>query len=250
MPGLVEHFAELKDPRVERSQRHSLLAIVTIALCGVICGAESWVEIEQFGQAKADWFASFLDLPQGIPSHDTFGRVFARLDAQQFEACFPDWMRAVVGVLPAHGLALARHCAGRQDGAPLARASSRQGRAASGQLVSAWASANRLVLAQVALDDKSTEITALPLLVRPLARSACARWRARGRPRAHRRDGLASGRSLSRAWPKRLSTCSREKENQPTRYADGQDTFALARAGALQGGRGGRAPPPGAAPLL
>ncbi len=70
MRGLVERFAALEDPRVERAGRHSLLAVVTIARCGVICGADSWVEIEQFGHAKADWFATFLDVPTGIPSHD------------------------------------------------------------------------------------------------------------------------------------------------------------------------------------
>ncbi len=100
MHGLVERFAALEDPRVERAGRHSLLAVVTIARCGVICGADSWVEIEHFGHAKADWFATFLDVPNGIPSHDPFGRVFARLDARAFAACFAEWMQAVAGVLP------------------------------------------------------------------------------------------------------------------------------------------------------
>jgi hypothetical protein len=102
MPSLVEHFAVLIDPRVERAKRHSLLAIVTIALCGMICGAESWVEIEQFGRAKEGWFAPVLDLPHGIPSHDTFGRVFARLDAQVFEACVAEWMNMQLPSLQVH----------------------------------------------------------------------------------------------------------------------------------------------------
>ncbi len=110
MQGLVEHFAEVAEPRVERAKRPSLLAVGTMALtmarCGGICGAASWVEIEPFGQAKADWFATFLDLLHGIPSHDTFGRVFAHLDARQFEACFADWMRAVAQVLPLEVIAL------------------------------------------------------------------------------------------------------------------------------------------------
>src|SRR5260370_32663135 len=86
MGALLEHFAALEDPRVERARAHSLLALVTMALCGVIGGAESWVEIAEVGQVKADWFATFLDLPNGIPSHDTFGREFAHLDAAQIAA--------------------------------------------------------------------------------------------------------------------------------------------------------------------
>ena len=85
---LQEHFATLADPRVERTKQHQLLAIITIALCAVICGADTWVDVEEFGYAKRGWLETFLDLPNGIPSHDTFGRVFARLDPEQFQACF------------------------------------------------------------------------------------------------------------------------------------------------------------------
>ena len=97
--SIAAHFGDLDDPRVERTKRHSVLAIVTIALCGVICGAESWVQIEEFGLAQEGWFSSFLDVPRGIPSHDTFGRVFAALDPEQFEACFRSWVASIVGVL-------------------------------------------------------------------------------------------------------------------------------------------------------
>jgi hypothetical protein len=98
---LQEHFATLIDPRVERTKRHQLLAIITIALCAVICGADTWVDIEEFGYAKRAWLETFLDLPNGIPSHDTFGRVFARLDPEQFQACFLSWVQAINTVLPA-----------------------------------------------------------------------------------------------------------------------------------------------------
>ncbi len=86
--SLSTHFAALDDPRVERTKRHRLLDVLTSALCAVICRADTWVEVEEFGKAKEAWFATFLELEQGIPSHDTFGRVFARLDPEQFGRCF------------------------------------------------------------------------------------------------------------------------------------------------------------------
>jgi DDE_Tnp_1-associated len=90
-------FAALEDPRVERPWWHSLEAIVAIALCAVICGADGWVEIAECGKAKEAWFATILDLPHDTPSHDTFGRVFAALDPDQFEACFREWVAGVGG---------------------------------------------------------------------------------------------------------------------------------------------------------
>jgi hypothetical protein len=87
-------FSQVEDPRVERTKRHRLRDIIILAICGVICGAEGWVEIEEFGKAKEAWFTALLRLPHGIPSHDTFGRVFAHLDPRQFEASFLDWVEA------------------------------------------------------------------------------------------------------------------------------------------------------------
>jgi predicted transposase YbfD/YdcC len=175
MGALLEHVAALEDPRVERARLHSLLAIVTIALCGVIGGAESWVEIAEFGRIKADWFATFLDLPHGIPAHDTCGRVFAHVDAAQFEACFAAWMQAVAEGLPLEPLPSAP--AGTDvialDGKTLRRSHARRAGKEALHLVSAWASANRLVLAQVAVADKSNAITAFPQLVRQLELNGC-----------------------------------------------------------------------------
>ena len=93
--SIAGHFEGLDDPRVERTRRHSLAAILTIALCAVICGADSWVEVEQFGHAKKEWLATVVDLPHGSPSHDTFGRVFAALDPEQFAAGFRSWVQGV-----------------------------------------------------------------------------------------------------------------------------------------------------------
>jgi hypothetical protein len=93
---LVEHFSEIEDPRIERTKRHKLVDILTIAVLAVICGADSWVAMESFGQAKLKWLKRILELPNGIPSHDTFARVFARLNPEQFQQCFLHWVRSLV----------------------------------------------------------------------------------------------------------------------------------------------------------
>ena len=162
---LADHFASLEDPRVERTRLHPLLSIVTIAICAVIGGAESWEDIELFGEAKADWFATFLDLPHGIPSHDTFNRVFAALDPVQFRTCFLRWMQAVAEVLPAQTIAV--------DGKTVRRSHDRESGKGAIHMVSAWATANHVVLAQLKVDEKSNEITAVPDLLRSLALAGC-----------------------------------------------------------------------------
>src|SRR5437773_7803664 len=92
---IEQHFASLKDPRTGNAQRHELLDILVIAICATICGADGWTDVEQWGQANAAWLRTFLSLPHGIPSHDTFGRVFARIDPQAFRDCFLSWVRAI-----------------------------------------------------------------------------------------------------------------------------------------------------------
>ncbi|MEO7000272.1 MAG: ISAs1 family transposase [Ktedonobacterales bacterium] len=163
--ALTEHFAGLDDPRVERTQLHPLLSIVVIALCAVIAGAETWEDIALFGETKTAWLGTFLALPHGIPSHDTFNRVFAALDPAQFQAGFASWMQAVAEVLPAQVIAV--------DGKTVRRSHDRAHGKAAIHMVSAWASANRLVLGQVKVDDKSNEITAIPLLLKQLALTGC-----------------------------------------------------------------------------
>lgn len=90
-------FAQVEDPRMDRTKLHRLRDIIIIAICGVICGADGWVDIEAFGKAKEDWLTGLLQLPNGIPSHDTFGRVFAQLDPKQFEASFVEWVQGISG---------------------------------------------------------------------------------------------------------------------------------------------------------
>lgn len=157
--SVARYFADLPDPRVDRTKKHRLADILIIALCAVICGADSWEEVERFGQAKADWLKRFLALPNGIPSHDTFYRVFARLDPTKFGACVAGWM---AGVSEAAGL---RHIA--IDGKAV-RSAPRNTFSGCLHLVSAWAAENRLILGQQAVADGSHEIAAIPELLRVL----------------------------------------------------------------------------------
>jgi predicted transposase YbfD/YdcC len=162
---LARSFAALVDPRVERTRHHQLLDIVLIAICAVICGAEGWVEVEAFGKTKKKWLQTFLALPNGIPSHDTFGRVFAALDAAEFQRCFMEWVQAVSVLTAGQVVAI--------DGKTLRRSHDRRRGKAALHLVSAWATANRVVLGQVATQAKSNEITAIPELLKLLALKGC-----------------------------------------------------------------------------
>jgi predicted transposase YbfD/YdcC len=151
------HFGDLKDPRMERTRLHNLLDIVVIAICAVICGAEGWLDIEAYGLAKYDWLKTFLELPSGIPSHDTFRRVFCLLDPAAFLDCFQRWIDAL-----SEGLGIKRVGI---DGKALRRSFDRATGKAALHLVSAWAIEQHLVLGQVAVDAKSNEITAIPKLL-------------------------------------------------------------------------------------
>jgi len=102
--SLMEHFSALEDPRSDFGKRHLLLDIIVIAICAVICGADNWVEVELFGRTKEQWLRTFLKLPHGIPSHDTFSRVFRRLDPEQFQRCFRSWIEAVQRVTKGQAL--------------------------------------------------------------------------------------------------------------------------------------------------
>jgi predicted transposase YbfD/YdcC len=157
--AFADYFADLPDPRIDRTKLHRLGDILVIAVCAVVCGADNFEEIEAFGKAKHDWLRRFLALPHGIPSHDTFNRVFAALDRKAFAERFAGWMAALcegVGLRPVaiDGKACRAAPADTFSGCP--------------HLVSAWAVENQLVLAQAAVADGSHEIAALPELLRVL----------------------------------------------------------------------------------
>jgi predicted transposase YbfD/YdcC len=157
-----DHFASLTDPRSTHApnQRHELLAMLVIAVCAVICGADGWEDIEEYGKAQADWFAEVLDLPHGIPGHDTFRRVLSRLDPDELTQCFISWTTALCDLSGGDLVAI--------DGKTLRHSFDRAAAKAAIHMVSAWANSNRLVLGQVKVDDKSNEITAIPQLLKML----------------------------------------------------------------------------------
>lgn len=161
---LASILTQVEDPRLERTKRHRLRDIIILAICGILCGADGWVEIEAFGKAKETFFTELLGLPNGIPSHDTFGRVFALLDPKQFEASFVQWVqgmsKSVKGVITI-------------DGKTLRRSHNRESGKKALHLVSAWAVENRVVLAQLATEEKSNEIPAIPVLLQQLALRGC-----------------------------------------------------------------------------
>src|SRR5436190_15291934 len=153
--SITHHFRKLKDPRRAHRRLHLLQDIIVIALCAVIAGGQDWQEIVLFGRKRRDWLQGFLELPNCIPAHDTFERVFDHLQPQAFQACFRAWVQVLQEALSIKHVAI--------DGKTL-RGS---GTAKLGplHLVSAWATAQRLSLGQVAVDAKSNEITAIPALL-------------------------------------------------------------------------------------
>jgi hypothetical protein len=156
--ALVEHFGELADPRIDRHKEHKLIDILVIAICAILCGANDWVAVETFGQAKRGWFTRFLDLAHGIPSHDTFGRVFGVLSSEALQGCFLRWIQAVAQVTQGQVVAI--------DGKTLRRSYDRRSAKAAIHMVSAWATHNRVVLGQLKTEEKSNEITAIPELLK------------------------------------------------------------------------------------
>lgn len=163
--NIEAHFGNIEDPRRTYLNDHPLINIITIALCAVIAGAEGWTDIEMFGQQKKEWLSRFLDLENGIPSHDTFGRVFARLDPEQFRHSFLSWVQAVFEVTSGQVIAI--------DGKQVRRSHDKGIGKRAIRMISAWATANRIVLGQRKAGNRSTEVTAIPKLLKLLDISGC-----------------------------------------------------------------------------
>lgn len=165
LEAIEEHFSKVTDPRKDRTKEHKLIDIIVIAICAVICGAEGWVDIELYGNSKLHWLSTLLELPNGIPSHDTFGRVFSLIDAQQFQFAFYDWVLAVNEITAGQVINIDGKCLRGSD-------EKRLGKRAI-YMVSAWAEANEIVLGQRKVDEKSNEMTAIPELLKILSISGC-----------------------------------------------------------------------------
>ena len=161
---IQEHFSDLHDPRAAHKTAHNLTDIIMIAICAVICGADGWVDVAAWGRAKEEWLRTFLALPNGIPSHDTFGRVFAMLSTEELEACFLSWIQTIAKTVK--GVVAI-------DGKTLRRSYDRASEKSAIHMVSAWASEQKVVLGQVKTQEKSNEITAIPELLNLLELNGC-----------------------------------------------------------------------------
>jgi len=162
--SISNHFSKLSDPRRD-NKRHQLIDIITVAICAVICNADSFEHIAEYGRAKYDWLKGFLQLPHGIPSADTFERVFSRIDAEQFKSCFMEWVKAISQLTKGEVVAV--------DGKTLRRSHDHSNAKSAIHMVSAWACANGLVIGQIKTEEKSNEITAIPQLLRTLELEGC-----------------------------------------------------------------------------
>src|SRR5918996_5932493 len=164
--SIVTHFQSLEDPRIERTKKHHLLDILVIAVCTLLTGGEGFQDMELFGKSKLRWLQTFLALPHGIPSHDTFGRVFARLNPQRFQQCFLSWTQAVAELTQGALVSL--------DGKTVKASFDRATATSPLHMLSAWCSDHGgLVVGQTKTDRKSNEITAIPELLRLLAIKGC-----------------------------------------------------------------------------
>jgi len=158
--SIEEHFGKIPDQRVVTRSSHKLVDIIAVAILAILCGADGWVAIETYGKAKEEWLSTFLELPNGIPSHDTFGRIFSQLEPEVLESNFQAWVKVIAGKLGLKVVAI--------DGKSLKGSYDRENSLKSLVMVSAWSSSHQLVLGQVAVEKKSNEIKAIPVLLEQL----------------------------------------------------------------------------------
>ena len=162
--SLLSYFSEMKDPRIERTRHHLLDDIVFISIASVLSGADSWNEMERYGILKREWLETFLELPNGIPSHDTFNRFFSSLDPKEFESCFTKWVSSICKRTSGEFVSI--------DGKTMC-GSRYQGCKSATHIVSAWADKNEMILGQIKVNEKSNEIIAIPELLDVLLIKGC-----------------------------------------------------------------------------
>ena len=163
--SIQKHFAPLEDPRILLKTSHKLIDIIVIAICAVICGADTWTQIEEFGKVRREWLKDFLQLPNGIPSHDTFGRVFSIISAKLFHSCFQRWIQEVFEITAGQVIPI--------DGKTARRSHNKRASKPAIHMVHAWAAANGILLGQLKTEEKSNEITAIPELLKILEIKGC-----------------------------------------------------------------------------
>ena len=213
--SITKHFENLEDPRVLRTRRHPLISIIVLAVAGVICNCDSWVEIQEFAKTKKKFFEKFLSLPSGIPSHDTFGRVFSVLDAKAFQDCFVSWVRELIDLsqgklIPGKTVAI--------DGKTVRGSHNQAVGKRAIHMVSAWVSDNSLVLGSVKTEAKSNEITAIPELLKLLLLDGCIVTI----------DAMGCQKEIiSELVKKDADYCIAVKENQPRLYEGIKESFRL-----------------------
>ena len=211
--SIIEHFASLKDPRIERKKLHKLMDIIVLVISATVSGAEGWEAIEQFGHDKEEWLKQFIALENGIPSHDCISYVMSRLSVKGFQECFMSWSQASVS-----------QCEGEiinVDGKTARGSRDKKNNRNPLHMVSAWASKNRLVLGQEAVDEKSNEITAVPKLLALLELKGCIVTT----------DAMSCQRQTAEQIIEQEGDyCLALKENQPLLYEATVDFFEVAQA--------------------
>jgi predicted transposase YbfD/YdcC len=210
--NLLSYFSEMKDPRIDRTKRHLFDDIIFIAIASVLSGGQTWNDMQEYGEIKQEWLSTFLELPNGIPSHDTFNRFFAAISPEEFEKCFLNWVKEICE--RTHGEVVSI------DGKTI-RGSRSEGNKSATHIVSAWADQNELILGQIKVDDKSNEITAIPKLLEALVLDGCVITI----------DAMGCQKNIAKKIiSKNANYILSVKENQKELHDDIQDSFRILKA--------------------